>query len=373
MNDRVESAVRERYSAAAAAREPQLCCSVDYRPELLEPIPVEIVERDYGCGDPSRHLRPGETVLDLGSGSGKICYIASQVVGREGRVIGLDMNDEMLALAESHREAIGERIGWHNVTFLKGKIQDMALDVSALEIELATHPVRSLADLERIEAWKHEQRRERPLIADDSIDVIVSNCVLNLVDPLDKSALFREMFRVLRRGGRAAISDIVSDEQVPARLQADGELWSGCISGAYREDAFLHAFEEAGFHGMRLLSRDAKPWRVVEGIEFRSVTVEAFKGKQGPCLERNQAVIYSGPWKTVVDDDGHTLHRGERMAVCDKSYRLYQREPYADQIVPVPPREEVPLDEAPEFDCRRDARRSPSASKSAGAEKPGCC
>src|SRR5439155_9502124 len=124
----------------------------------------------------------------------------------------------------------------------------------------------------------------------------VSNCVLNLVEPRAKRQLFGEIFRVLKRGGRAVISDIVSDEDVPDHLQNDPELWSGCISGALTEEAFLKAFSEAGFYGIRILKFDEKPWRAVEGIEFRSVTIEAWKGKQGPCFERNQAVIYKGPF-----------------------------------------------------------------------------
>ncbi|NUN24457.1 MAG: methyltransferase domain-containing protein, partial [Candidatus Jettenia caeni] len=94
-----EQAVRERYSAAAAQKEAALCCPVTYNPKYLEVIPKEVLDRDYGCGDPSQYLAEGETVLDLGSGGGKICFIASQVVGSSGRVIGVDMNDEMLALA----------------------------------------------------------------------------------------------------------------------------------------------------------------------------------------------------------------------------------------------------------------------------------
>ena len=112
--------------------------------------------------------------------------------------------------------------------------------------------------------------------------MVVSNCVLNLVVPEAKQKLFAEIFRVLRRGGRAVISDIVADESVPDSMVADPELWSGCISGALREDEFLAAFERAGFHGVRILERAETPWQVVEGIEFRSLTVEAFKGKQGP-------------------------------------------------------------------------------------------
>lgn len=273
----VERAVRERYSRAARAPEAKLCCSVEYDPRWLEVIPREILERDYGCGDPTRSVRRGETVLDLGSGAGKACYIAAQLVGPSGRVIGVDMNHEMLALAESHRRAIGERLGYHNVTFHAARIQDLALDLGALERRLSAQPVTTAAELEALEAWIDEERRERPLVADGSIDVVISNCVLNLVAPADKRHLFGEMARVLRPAGRAVISDIVSDEDVPERLQRDPELWSGCVSGALRVDRFLGAFAEAGFRGMHVVTGAAEPWQVVQGIAFRSVTVEAWK------------------------------------------------------------------------------------------------
>jgi len=108
------------------------------------------------------------------------------------------------------------------------------------------------------------------------------------------------------------------------------------------------------------------------------VTVQAFKGKQGPCFERHQAVIYRGPWRAVVDDDGHTLYRGERMAVCDKTFRLYQRDPYRGDILPVEPRETVPLEEAAPFDCSVDARRHPRETKGEAYDATtegaaGCC
>lgn len=358
-----EIAVRSRYSQAAAEKENALCCPVDYDPKFLAVIPDEILERDYGCGDPSRHLNPGETVLDLGSGGGKICYIASQVVGPEGRVIGVDMNDEMLALARSHRQSIGNALGYHNVELKKGKIQDLSLDYGRLEERLASRPVTTAEALDHFEAWKAKERRENPMIATGSVDVVVSNCVLNLVDPGMKAELFREMHRVLKRGGRIVISDIVSDEDVPEHLQNDPELWSGCISGAFREDLFLKAFEEAGFFGIEILSREETPWQTVEGIEFRALTVRAYKGKEGPCLERKQAVIYKGPWRSVTDDDGHTLFRGERMSVCDKTFRIYATAPYADAIELVEPYEEVPLARAPRFDCGENAIRHPRETK----------
>src|SRR5688572_12538360 len=112
-----EESVRERYSAGAQARQEALCCPVDYDPQYLKVIPAEVLERDYGCGDPSRYVKKGERVVDLGSGSGKICYIASQIVGAEGSVVGVDGNLDMLALARKHRATVAERVGWQNVEF----------------------------------------------------------------------------------------------------------------------------------------------------------------------------------------------------------------------------------------------------------------
>jgi arsenite methyltransferase len=195
------------------------------------------------------------------------------------------------------------------------------------------------------------------------VDCVVSNCVLNLVRQQDRRQLFAEIFRVLKRGGRAAISDIVSDEEAPDSLKHDPELWSGCISGAFREDQFLAAFEEAGFHGIEIVKRQREPWRTVAGIEFRSVTIVAHKGKQGPCLERNQAVIYRGPFKKVEDDDGHTYLRGARTAVCDKTFQLLQQPPYLGLFDSIEPREAVSLESAKPFDCRRCKRRDPRETK----------
>ena len=289
----VDEAVRNRYDQAANNVERQLCCPVDYDDRYLELIPQEIISRDYGCGDPSRHVSAGETVLDLGSGAGKICYIAAQVVGKKGHVIGIDCNDEMLALARKHQDAMSRRLGFANVEFRKGKIQDLQLNLELLDEYLTANPVDNSRDWLRVEEYAQHLRHESPLIAGSSVDVVVSNCVLNLVRLQDRQQLFREMHRVLNRGGRAVISDIVSDEDVPKHLQRDAQLWSGCISGAFREDQFVRAFEDAGFYGIKILARQTEPWAIVEGIEFRSITVQAFKGKDGPCLDRKHAVICS--------------------------------------------------------------------------------
>src|SRR5215475_1285679 len=358
-----EATVLQRYGNAAQEVEACLCLPVSYDKAQLRVIPQEIIEKDYGCGDPSRYVREGETVLDLGSGSGKACYIISQIVGANGKVIGVDFNAPMLELAGKYQKSIGDKIGYHNVEFRRGRIQDLRTNLELLDQHLQDNPVRSVADLACLEEFETRMRREQPLIADASVDVIVSNCVLNLVRPEDKKQLFAEMYRVLKRGGRVAISYIVSDEPVPDHLTQAPDLWSACVSGAFQEEAFLRAFEGAKFHGIEIEDFSAEPYQTVEGIEFRAVTITAYKGKEGPCIERNQGVIYRGPWKQVVDDDGHTLERGARMAVCDKTFKLYSQPPYAGQFILMPPREQISLQDAGTFDCARDHKRHPRETK----------
>ncbi len=358
-----ERATKDRYAAGAQAAEAALCCPVDYDPQFLKVIPDEVIERDYGCGDPSKYLEPGETVLDLGSGTGKICFIASQVVGAGGRVIGVDMTDDMLEVARRNAPIVGGRIGYENVEFRKGRIQDLALDIERLDAELRANPISTADTFLAADALAEDLRVTHPLIATESVDVVVSNCVLNLVESRAKRQLFDEIFRVLRVGGRAVISDIVADEEVPQEMQDDPELWSGCISGALTERGFLQAFTDAGFYGVEILKFDTKPWRTVQGIEFRSMTIQAMKGKQGPCLERNQAVIYQGPFKEVLDDDGHRMERGVRYAVCDKTYNLYKKAPYGCCFAFVDPVDVIKPEDAQPFDCTRTALRHPRETK----------
>jgi arsenite methyltransferase len=360
---RKETIVRQRYAAGAIERSEKLCCPVNYESAYLNVIPQEVIERDYGCGDPSRYLREGEIVLDLGSGTGKICFIAGQIVGPKGKVIGIDMTDEMLEVARRNTPIVAERIGYANVEFRKGRIQDLALDLELLDRQLKEHPIANAASFLAADELAEELRVKHPLVANDSIDVVVSNCVLNLVEPKSKLQLFDEVFRALKKGGRAVICDIVSDEEVPEEMQNDPELWSGCISGALTEQGFLAAFERAGFYGIQILKRDTDPWRTVQGIEFRSVTIEGFKGKQGECFERNQAVIYRGPFKEVLDDDDHRMERGKRYAVCDKTYNLYKKAPYRHFFEFVDPIVDVALAEARPFDCSRTSLRHPRETK----------
>jgi arsenite methyltransferase len=250
---------------------------------------------------------------------------------------------------------------------------------------LKENPIQSFESMTTFGSMCDRWRQEQPLISSNSVDAVVSNCVLNLVKPEDKSHLFREIFRVLKRGGRAVISDIVCDEIPSQAIVDDPELWSGCIAGAFQEVEFLRMFEQAGFHGIEILARQAEPWQVVQGIEFRSLTVRAYKGKQGECWDHHQAVIYQGPWLAVLDDDGHRLERGQRMAVCEKTFQLYTDPlgPYAGQIIAVEPYEPVDHADARPFDCQRDPIRSPRETKGIDYDadwssdgccsEPGCC
>ena len=378
----IEQAVRDRYAEGAREAQAALCCPTDgYDGRYLTILPQEIIEKDYGCGDPTRYINEGETVVDLGSGAGKNCYIIAQKVGANGRVIGVDVNDDMLALSRKYLDEIGSKLGYHNVCFVKGKIQDLALDWAIAQQWLTQHPITSFEGMVAFESECDRLRQAQPLIATESVDAVVSNCVLNLVRPQDKQQLFQEIFRVLKRGGRAVISDIVCDEPPSQEILDDPDLWSGCISGAFQEAEFLEMFEAAGFHGIEILARQAAPWQVINGIEFRSLTVQAYKGKQGDCWDHNQAVIYKGPWKAVKDDDDHILYRGERMAVCEKTFKLYTdpKGPYHQDFIPVLPIEPIDPAQAPAFDCSRDAKRHPRETKgmnydvTIGCTDEGCC
>jgi SAM-dependent methyltransferase len=188
-------------------------------------LPETVVS--YGCGNPTAiaGLQPGEVVLDLGSGAGLDCFLAARQVGSEGHVIGLDMTDEMLALAEQNKA----KLGTSNVEFRKGLMEAMP-------------------------------------VADASVDVIISNCVINLSP--DKDAVFRESFRVLRPGGRMHVSDVVLLRELSLEEQANLNLWAGCISGALHKDDYADRLRAAGFEEVDIqlteeadAEQTARPWR----------------------------------------------------------------------------------------------------------------
>ncbi len=213
--------VRGRYAGAAlqAQAGERSCCSIDccsstddpvtgnlYNATQTEGLPEEAVLASLGCGNPTAliDLREGQTVLDLGSGGGIDVLLSAKRVGSSGFVYGLDMTDEMLALALANKA----RAGATNVAFLKGRIEDIPLPAN-------------------------------------SVDVVISNCVINLA--VDKSLVLRDAFRVLKPGGRFAVSDVVADGPVPAELRRDMEAWVGCLAGALEISTYKSLLAEAGF------------------------------------------------------------------------------------------------------------------------------
>ena len=223
--------VREFYAKAAEKAQAELCCPMEPDPDDVSHIPQEVMDRFYGCGSPVAQsgLGSGETMLDLGSGGGIDCFIAARKVGPTGRVIGVDMTGEMLAVANRNRTAVAEKLGYDVVEFRQGFLEQI--------------PVES-----------------------KTIDLITSNCVVNLSP--DKKAVFREMWRVLKDHGRTVVSDIVSRESVPDHLRVNPRLWGECLAGALTEEEFMTYLEQAGFHGIQILKRDF--WKTVEGCDFYS-------------------------------------------------------------------------------------------------------
>lgn len=270
--------VRGFYGAAAEKPKPELCCPMDYDAEDLCHIPKEVLERAYGCGSPVALASPtaGETFLDLGSGAGIDVFIASKKVGPNGRAIGVDMTREMLEQAREAAQAVGLALGYDNVQFRHGVLEQVPAD-------------------------------------DASVDILTSNCVINLSP--DKPAVLREAYRILRPGGRLVVSDIVASGEVPDSVRVNPRLWGECIAGALQEDEFLSDLEEAGFYGTQVLKRS--PYRVVDGRAFVSVTVRAYKGTKSPeCVYRGHRATYLGPGRGLMDDDGHLFERGVEMEVC---------------------------------------------------------
>jgi arsenite methyltransferase len=241
----IQRAVREKYgaiatsvkesSATAGCCGPAACGCGDpitsnlYSDAEKSGLPADAVAASLGCGNPTAliSLEPGETVLDLGSGGGIDVLLSARRVGPTGKAYGLDMTDEMLALARDNQRKAGAT----NVEFLKGTIEAIPLP-------------------------------------DNSVDVIISNCVINLSS--DKDAVLREAFRVLRPGGRFAVSDVVVRGDVPADVRRSMELWVGCIAGALEEKDYAAKLRAAGFSDV-----EVEPWRVYKIDDARSFLTES--------------------------------------------------------------------------------------------------
>jgi arsenite methyltransferase len=254
--DDVRDAVRETYGARArevAAEAPGArAAGVKARYyQGADDLPETVVS--YGCGNPVAiaGLQPGETVVDLGSGAGLDCFLSAQQVGPTGRVIGVDMTDEMLALAEQNRAKVGAT----NVEFRRGVIE-------AIPVEDAT------------------------------VDVIISNCVINL--STDKDAVFGESFRVLRPGGRFQVSDVVLLRDVTEAERADLELWSGCKSGALLLGDYISSLQRAGFQDVQVTVTGGEP-----GAAWTNALVNARRpggeASRKPWLTSGETIEFLAP------------------------------------------------------------------------------
>jgi len=308
----IEAGVRDYYGKtlkSGADLKTDACCSPSALPrpvrEALAKVHGEVTARYYGCGLTIPSELAGLSVLDLGSGSGRDCYILSQLVGAKGRVTGVDMTDEQLEVAERHRAHHAKAFGYGNVEFLKG-------------------------DISRLDALG---------LADASYDLIVSNCVINLAG--DKASVLREARRVLKEGGELYFSDVYADRRVPEELRNDPVLYGECLGGALYWNDFLTLAKRAGFADPRLvesrpLALDAGPIRERAGhIGFYSATYRLFKleGLETACEDYGQAVRYKG---TVADapqafvlDGHHRFEAGRIMTVCGNTSLMLEKSRFA--------------------------------------------
>jgi MoaA/NifB/PqqE/SkfB family radical SAM enzyme/SAM-dependent methyltransferase len=259
--------IKTFYSEALAEEKPDILNPVCYDAALISHIPERFRFRGYGCGSPilDAHLQAGERVVDLGCGSGVECFIASRLTGRSGRVIGIDMLDPMLERAREGRGPVTDRLGYDTLDFRKGYLEAL--------------PVES-----------------------GSVDVVISNCVMNL--SAHKRKAYGEIFRILRPGGRLVISDVVCEEEPDPALRNDETLRGECIAGALSIPHLVGILEESGFESVMLQKRF--PYRQIRGHAFFSLTYSAVK----PAPMEPVSVIYRGPLPYIVTTGGRLIPKG---------------------------------------------------------------
>jgi arsenite methyltransferase len=288
------------------------CCDASAMPAWLKPllsrIHPEVLSRYYGCGLVCPSELKGCRVLDLGSGSGRDVYAISQLVGADGEVIGIDMTDEQLAVAEEHKEWHAKEFGFDNVTFIKGYIEKLD--------ELDLEP--------------------------GSFDIIVSNCVVNLSP--DKEAVLNGIHRLLKPGGEFYFSDVYSDRRVPESVRDDSVLYGECLGGALYWNDFVSLSKSTGFADPRLVEdrpleiTDPKLASQIGNLNFFSATYRLFKldELESACEDYGQAVVYNGtipesPNRFVLDKH-HSIESGQVFPVCGNTWRMLKDTRFAQHF-----------------------------------------
>lgn len=307
MDSKTHNEVKEYYGTelkSTADLKTNACCTLTPPPkhirEAISKVHNEVNAKYYGCGLTIPTKVEGLRILDLGSGSGRDCYIAAQLTGKNGHVIGVDMTQEQLDVANKHIEYHRELFGYptSNVEFVLGNI-------------------------ERLDELNFEP---------ESFDLIISNCVINLA--MDKQKVLNDAFKLLKKGGEMYFSDVYSDRRVPQVLQENSVLWGECISGALYWNDFLNIAKKAGFTDPRAV--EDKPVTVdnpeleglLGGIKFYSVTYRLFKISEleSDCEDYGQAVKYKGTIEgsehEFMLDDHHLFLKGKIMSVCGNTYRM---------------------------------------------------
>lgn len=293
--DHSRRVVSDFYGDAAETPQPALCCPESYPLQDSAHIPQEVLDISYGCGSPVglAGIQEKEVMVDLGSGGGIDCFIAAKRVGSEGRVVGIDMTDRMLKQAKQAKEKVVKSLGYDNVDFKKGYLEEIPLP-------------------------------------DQFADLITSNCVINLSP--DKKQVFIEVWRVLKDFGRIVVSDTISEHPVPDGMRSNPRLWGECVSGALTEQEYIAKMEAAGFYGISILKRTL--WKEVEGHRFLSVVFRGYKfEKKDTCLHTGQTATYLGPMQAVIDEEGHLFPRNQAVEVCNDTASKLQCAPYRNSFV----------------------------------------
>ncbi len=307
----IQENVRQYYGQvlqSTADLKTSACCTLDAMPsylkKLLSSVHPEVLERFYGCGSPLPPVLTGKTVLDLGCGSGRDCYLLSKLVGPTGRVLGVDMTPEQLEVATRHLDWHAEQFGYGNVEFFHGQIENL--------IELG--------------------------IADNSIDLVVSNCVINLSP--EKPKVLAEIFRVLKPGGELYFSDVFADRRIPAALRQDPVLLGECLGGALYWEDFRRILQNLGCPDVRTVKQspisidDAEIAAKIGMVKFQSVTVRAFKmALEDRCEDYGQIACYQGGIPEHIHafdlDDHHHFETGRPMRVCGNTADMLSLSRYA--------------------------------------------